>query len=330
MGGDARGGSRGTSVRDVQRVVLSRIVGGDPPVGGRLPSCEELGRQLGANKNTVSKAYQALARRGYLASHPGRGTFVVHRPRGADRREAVAEIHALMQSAIEQADLVGLSLEEFAEMARETASRYFDRARLRVGYVDGTRADARDLGGELQNALAVPIEPLIVDQVLKDPEGVVGRFDVLAVNLSHLGTVERGLRRALEGSTTEVVPILSRPDPESLTQVARLAEGTRLAIVVETEDTLPRLAGMCTSINPAVQIDGLLAASPKLAQTLAWADVVLLTAASQARVGRLDRPISIIEATFRIDEQSTAALADVIGSRQRVSGDGPAPVVTST
>jgi DNA-binding transcriptional regulator YhcF (GntR family) len=314
-------GRNGTSVREVERAVLSRVLAGQYHQRDRLPTCEQLGRELGANKNTVSKAYQALARRGYVASRPGLGTYVLKPPPATDGHEALAEVTNLLQGAIEQADLIGLTSEEFVTLARETTKRHFDRVTLHVGYVDGNTVDARNLGRELQDIVSTPIEPLSVADVLKDADAVAARFDLLAVNLSHLATVERRLRHARDLSRAEVIPILSLPDPATLTQVARLAPGTRLAVVCETDDFLPALAGLAAAANGSLDIDAKLASNPGLVNTLEWADAVLWTTAAQLRIGRLDRSVPTIEAGYKLDEESIAALADRIAALRR--GDRP-------
>jgi DNA-binding transcriptional regulator YhcF (GntR family) len=328
MSRDPDGRGYRTSVRDVERFILSRLAAGSFAVGGRLPTCGQLGAELGANKNTVSKSYQALMRRGYLVAYPGRGTFVLRRPKDEDRREAVREIEALLRSAIEQADLSGLSLDEFSTITKEMAYRYFNRVKLRVGYVEGTRDDARHLGRQLQAAVSTPIEPITVDQITKNPEAIAARFDILAVNLSYLGTVERRLRRVKDVSRAEIVPILSLPDPATLVQVARLAPGTRLAIIVETEDTIPSLVGLVKSFNPALNTDAKLTSSPTLAETLDWAEVMMITPEAETRLRRLNRQIETIEVGFKLDEVSVAELGQRIASLTKTNLDVPISAFT--
>jgi len=229
----------------------------------------------------------------------------------------------LLQEAVEQADLIGVMSDEFLMLARETTRRHFDRLKVRIAYVDGNKVDARLLGRALQDIVSAPVEPLAVADILKDADGVAARFDLVAVNLSHLATIERRFRHLSDLSSVEVVPILSIPDPETLTQVARLPAGTRLAVVCETSDALPALAGLARAANGSLEIDAKMASSPALASTLEWADVVLWTAAAQLRIGRLDRPVPTIEAGWKLDEQSTAALAGRIATLRR--GDGAVP-----
>src|SRR5437879_1927192 len=83
---------RPTSWVEVERAVLVRIAGGAYTPNQRLPTCEQLAAELGVNKNTVSKAYRALAERGYLRTAAGRGTFVARRPARGDPASALPDI----------------------------------------------------------------------------------------------------------------------------------------------------------------------------------------------------------------------------------------------
>lgn len=72
-------------------VLRQRIVGGEWPVGHRLPTVEELGRQYGLAKITVRQALAILAQENLTVSERGRGTHV---------RGSGAKVHTAIQRAI--------------------------------------------------------------------------------------------------------------------------------------------------------------------------------------------------------------------------------------
>jgi DNA-binding transcriptional regulator YhcF (GntR family) len=63
---------RPSSWTEVEKAILLRIVSGVYEPGQQLPSSEQPATELGANKNTVSKANRSLAERGYLRTRAGR------------------------------------------------------------------------------------------------------------------------------------------------------------------------------------------------------------------------------------------------------------------
>ncbi|MXP61806.1 GntR family transcriptional regulator [Roseomonas sp. M0104] len=62
--------------RQVEEILLGRIVGGDWPPGHALPSEPELAAELGVSQGTVRKALTVLERRHLIDRRQGRGTTV--------------------------------------------------------------------------------------------------------------------------------------------------------------------------------------------------------------------------------------------------------------
>ncbi len=298
---------RRASVRDIEQIIQSRIARGEYPVGHRLPSCERLGRQLGANKNTVSKAYQELARSSYIVSTPGRGTFVTRRPVGSWGVGNTANVWKLLSEAIDQAGALGLNADELGAFAAEAIRLHFNRLETRIGYVDCNRTEARELARDLSVSLSTAVEPLVVSDV--GGSGTQEAYDLLAVNVAHLRPVERRLQRAGLNGRTEVVPVVALPAAETLTQVARLAAGTRLLILSDTEEVLHTLVGLARGVNPAIHVSQLLSSSSHFEDMVAGADAVLVTRTASRRLAMDLKVTSVIVASFKLDEQSISQVA---------------------
>src|SRR3954447_1183087 len=119
---------RPISWTDVEKAILLRIVSGVYGPGEQLPSCEQLAADVGANKNTVSKAYRSLAERGYLRTRAGSGTFVTRRPGHADAGRAgsdraVADVSNLLALVVQEAKLAGFQRQQFVSLVDETIGR---------------------------------------------------------------------------------------------------------------------------------------------------------------------------------------------------------------
>jgi DNA-binding transcriptional regulator YhcF (GntR family) len=309
---------RPTGAHEVERAILVRIAAGTFPSGARLPTCERLAAELGVNKNTVSKAYRALATRGYLRTLAGRGTFVLKRPPKLDPADALADVASLLALVVQEAKLAGIGREQFQAIVEETAARYYDRASVRVGFVECNRLDATTLSRDLQVALGLPVEPLLIDDVTADAERYLHSYDILAVNLSHLVMVEDRLRQAAGPGTAELVALLLPPDPESLTQVARLRPGTRLGIVCDLAGTLQSLSGLASAYNPGIRISGALTDDQRaLGRLVRSVDVILVTASASAALNAQQPRVPTIGVSFKVDERSVQQLADRVAHRQR-------------
>lgn len=65
----------------------SQIVAGVLQNGDRLPSVRELAGMLTINPNTIQRAYRELEMGGWIASVPGKGSFVCGVPCGPQREQ---------------------------------------------------------------------------------------------------------------------------------------------------------------------------------------------------------------------------------------------------
>ena len=97
----------------MQDLILRGGLEADSP----LPSVRQLAMDLSINPNTIQRAYQALEREGWIYSVRGKGSFVSHAAaaREGRRREVIGKLGAL----IEEAQLVGVTKEEFLRAAAE-------------------------------------------------------------------------------------------------------------------------------------------------------------------------------------------------------------------
>lgn len=95
--------------RQIADAIVARVRAGDLPTGARLPPTRELARALGAHRNTVVKAFDALAKGGWTSSTVGRGTFIADDPPGitAQGTRAAGGLHwpALVSRASESEPL---------------------------------------------------------------------------------------------------------------------------------------------------------------------------------------------------------------------------------
>ncbi|MEU7798719.1 FCD domain-containing protein [Micromonospora arborensis] len=140
---------RGHRVRQTIEQLRARILGGEWPVGGRIPTEPQLVAALGVGRNTVREAVRALVHAGVLECRQGSGTYVVStdelapvvaRRLGDDRMTEVIEVRRAFE--VEAARLAALrrTPEDLAALDGALAAR---EAAWRGGRVDAfVEADA--------------------------------------------------------------------------------------------------------------------------------------------------------------------------------------------
>ena len=308
------GTKRSVSWSQIERAILLRIARNEYAPGQRIPTCEALAAEFGANKNTVSKAYRSLAKRGYLLTRAGFGTFISRRPVRVDLDDALDGIKGLLALAVQEAKLSGLGQVQFCKFVDDVVSQGYGRAGPRVGFVECNRQDATTLSRDLQRSISHPIEPLLIDNVLADPERFLDDYDILAVNITHLSALEAALG-ALAGrdGRAQIVGIHIPIDPDSLLRVARLRAGTRVGIVCDLKQTLVSLKGMVDGYNPALIVDGCLSRERAgVRELLQSSDVLLVTPSAAGRMRIVDSQIPIVTLAFRLDAHSIEQLSTLV------------------
>ena len=104
--------------------LVSQIRAGILQEGDKLPSVRELASQLAINPNTIQRAYRELESAGWIASVPGKGSFVCHRK---DEKELqIQDLLNNFDSAVRSLNVLGVSNMDL--IARLTQMRGDDNA----------------------------------------------------------------------------------------------------------------------------------------------------------------------------------------------------------
>lgn len=102
--------------------VREQIIAGVMRQGDRLPSVRELACQLTINPNTIQRAYRELEMEGWIASIPGKGSFVCGEPSGPQREQlaALEEFDRIVKKLM----ALGVSREDLEERLRQGGTHH--------------------------------------------------------------------------------------------------------------------------------------------------------------------------------------------------------------
>src|SRR5205085_5447369 len=167
--------------------------------------------ELGVNKNTVVRAYQALERKGYLELTRGRGAFV----RQSQPRGGLLESRWLerLDHLLDDAKSNGLSRELLLHEITRGLDRKYGPAGLRMGFAECNQPDIDEMGSQLTAAVGRHFEGVLLADVLANPEQIAQRFDLLVTTFYHLSEVSAAMQPA---SREMVVGIQAMPGHDAL------------------------------------------------------------------------------------------------------------------
>ena len=94
----------------------SKILAGEMKEGDALPSMRFLAKELRISVITTKGAYEELERDGFIATVPGKGSFVARKNLDFVREEQLRRIEEHMQEIVELSVGCSLSLKELQDM----------------------------------------------------------------------------------------------------------------------------------------------------------------------------------------------------------------------
>lgn len=98
--------------------VKSKILAGEMKEGDALPSMRFLAKELRISVITTKRAYEELERDGFIATVPGKGSFVARKNLDFVREEQLRRIEEHMQEIVELSVGCSLSLKELQDMLK--------------------------------------------------------------------------------------------------------------------------------------------------------------------------------------------------------------------
>lgn len=215
-----------------------QIVGGQWPVGTRLPGETALAAQLGVGRSTVREAVRALAGAGLVRSRQGAGVFVISTQPDEDfgtrlRRAAVADVYEVWALVEVRAARLAAERRTEADLAGLDAALASRRAAAGGSAGDFVDADIAWHAGVVTAAHNPVLADLFTELAPVLREGLVELGALLDLRAGPHG-------EGYESHAALVAAVAARdPDEAALVLEAEFAWTLRLLREVEARDSAP-------------------------------------------------------------------------------------------
>lgn len=299
-------GQRELRASDLERLLERQIRGGQYEQGERLPTVRELAQQYGVNKNTASRAYQGLERRGLIDLSRGRGAFV----RSAAALD-LAGWRLRAEELVRDARRLGLGRPQLLETVSGAVAALYGPAAPRLLFVECNRQDLEALGGELGQLTATPMALALLDEALAAAPRLADEYDLIATTFQHLGQLSLALPAQ---ARHQVVGVHATPTHATLLDLARLHVGV-FGLVCDTPTTIESLTHIISTYTPTASvIPALIDDQAQLHAVIARAEAIVVTRSCRERLLALGLPQPVVTVVFTIDQQSIDFLRRRIGA----------------
>ena len=100
----------------IKKQLKAAIITGELAAGEKLPSIRFLAKELRVSVITTKRAYDDLEVEGFINSVQGKGSYVSLQNKELIREEQLRKVEASLTSALQQARLAGLELDDVHHM----------------------------------------------------------------------------------------------------------------------------------------------------------------------------------------------------------------------
>lgn len=309
--------SRGQlSAPGVRDLIIDRLVAGTYPVGTQLPTSRELALEIGAHRNTVAKAYQLLAQVGLVTVRQGRGTFVVSVLDEGNGNGLASHIQQSIADQITKARRIGIPESDLRQMIdHQVSSTYGDV--LRGIFVECNTGDVVAAVAEIASLTGFRLTPLLIERLKANPAKEIAGYDVVVTILPHIKEVSEYVEAS--GAEVDIVGVYTQPDEEALSEIAQIAPGSRVGIIVDYPEGVARFVNRINSVT-TVETTALVTPTNDEIRALAAAvDYIVCNRSRAAQVKSLGLAVPILELRFHVSRQSIARVTDALVSRPTVA-----------
>ena len=311
----------------LQEQIKHLILSGELAPGAQLPPANRLADNLQINRLTVLRAYKDLEQQGFVEFRSGVGTFVsAVAPRGDDDTTA-PEVLRQLDHAIDAALALGLTPERItAHVLARANARAGDGGpvpgppvRAALFECNEERLDyyARSMAKELD----LQLTPLLISTL--DRAGAIPELDGVdfaVTTFFHMVEVRRKLRAHAHLGSLELFAVSVRPHLDVLRNLAKLPDGTNLAILYfeSRHYTVERLQAMVEHIQNA-HLPNIRRIEPVYVRgdfdpaAVAGFDAVLIRPENlEATKATVALDVPVVEYHNVLDQASIAVLRDVV------------------
>jgi GntR family transcriptional regulator len=302
------------SAHDVRDLIIDRITHGVYPLGSKLPTAVELARETGAHRNTIAKAYRALADLELITLKQGRGSFVSSLV-GPENQSAIAvQIQDQIADLLRKARGLGIPEADLRQSIDEQITASYRVNPQWAAFVECNMEDARAAVDEIEAMTGYRLVPLLLDDLQSLPSTATDGYAAVFTSLFHIKEVSDLLDQVRP--RLSVVGVYTHPDERALGEIARIRPGSRVGIVCASSEGSRRFASQIATFADVTTMTLARSTNVEILELANSVAAIVCSRSRAAQVQSLRLKIPIIPLPFHVSQQSAGRVAEILsGSR---------------
>ncbi len=199
------------------------------PSGERLPTVQQLTKQLGIARGTVKRAYDELEHAGLIEKVQGRGTFVSYRPDNSESRKERAM--AAISNMLDHLEEMGLSPSEINIFVNlKLRERSEKEANVKIAAVECNPETLSQISQQIHHIDGVNLYSFLLDNIRQYPYKLGEDFDLILTTSSHAEYLE-----SVVPSKNHIMRMALRPATKGLSRIIKIAANKQVGIITYSD-----------------------------------------------------------------------------------------------
>lgn len=216
----------------IKERVRMALAFGELQPGDTLPSIRELGTELSIGPAIVRRAYEELARAGILTISRSRRVIVNRQLEyGGHREGRKQQVRDLAETVVKQALKLGIHPQSFALYLQHRVRQAKETENFIV-FGECNRVQAEQFAADISQTWGVPVRGIDFETLRRLPQKETQGIRYLCTVSFHYEEACRVARK----HKLKVVTVSVHWDQKMLERIARLARGSRIALVFKKRD----------------------------------------------------------------------------------------------
>jgi len=210
-------------------MIRAAIKSGSLETGQKLPTVQEMSRQLSVARGTIKRAYDELEHEGLVEKAQGSGTFVCYQP--ADSASRKEQAMAAIDELLNQLEDMGFSAAEInIFMNLKLQERAEEDAYIKVAVVECNPENLSQMAEQLSHITHVELHSFLLESIEQYPYKIGDDFDLVVVTATHAAYMED-----VVPAKKRIARVALRPSARSLSRIIKLRAGKKVGIIGYSE-----------------------------------------------------------------------------------------------
>lgn len=228
--------------KQIVNSLIEAIDNGEFSEEKKLPTERELSAKFNVARGTIKSAFNEMEKHGKIRKVQGSGTFPIINDKGDEEKFAAELIKELVDNLIS----LKLSEEQIKRIiTKEIWNRLKDNNKVSLGWIDCSVELLDVTAKQISDKCNIKVSTFLVEDVIKNPELITGKFDFMATTLSHYNEIIESISKNMIFMERVILTVSNK----TVGEIAKIHKEQKVAILYRSGNFLELVNDNLKRIN---------------------------------------------------------------------------------